>query len=218
MTKKKTSEQFIKEAKEVHGDFYDYSEAEYQGNKIKIKIICPNHGPFWQKPNDHLKGTGCKECSKNIRVEKRKMTLNEFIEKAKEVHGDYYNYSKIEYINNTTKVQIICPIHGSFWQTPKNHLKGNGCPKCSNQIRKSKLSLTIKEFVQKAKEVHDDHYDYSEVEYINAHQKIKIICPKHGSFWQKPNDHLKGCGCPFCVHHISKGEKEIYEFLKTLLY
>lgn len=120
----KTTEEFIEKAILVHGDKYDYSKTEYKGSITKVCIICPKHGEFWQKPNDHLHGEGCKECSKKYK------TTEEFIEESKSIHGDKYDYSKVNYINSNEKVCIICPKHGEFWQTPHSHLRGRGCPKC----------------------------------------------------------------------------------------
>ena len=125
----------------------------------------------------------------------KKLTIEEFIERARKVHGDKYDYSKVEYVNNSTKVCIICPRHGEFWQTPHNHLNGSNCPKCVEKYRYS-----TSEWVEEAKKVHGDKYDYSKVEYKGAFEKVCIICPKHGEFWQKANNHLNGDGCKKCYH------------------
>ena len=126
------------------------------------------------------------------------MTVQEFTEKAKKVHGDKYDYSKVEYINNKTKVCIICPEHGEFWQTPDSHLRGRGCRQCSIKSMKDKQRLSTEDFIEKAKEIHGNKYDYSKVDYVNSQTKVCIICPKHGEFWQTPLNHLKGKGCPDC--------------------
>lgn len=113
-----------------YGDKYDYSKVEYKGNKVKVCIICPIHGEFWVAPTNHVSKhnkCGCPKCSKKGSGERGKLTLEEFIERAKKVHGDKYDYSKVNYVNNGTKVCIICPIHGEFWQAPTNHLSGAGC-------------------------------------------------------------------------------------------
>lgn len=123
----------------------------------------------------------------------RKLTKEEFIDKARNVHGDEYDYSNVNYTNNRTKIEIICHIHGSFWQTPGMHLSGNGCPECAPNMKS-----TTERFIKKAKEIHGDRYDHSEVEYINSKKKVKIICRKHGPFWQTPGGHLGGQGCPEC--------------------
>lgn len=113
-----------------------------------------------------------------------------FISKARLVHGDFYEYSKVEYVDSRTKVEIVDPVYGAFWQSPAKHLFGQGHPK-----RGGRQKSTTDEFVQKAREVHGDLYDYSEVEYVNAKTKVKIIDPIYGAFFQTPSDHLRGRGC-----------------------
>ena len=112
----------------------------------------------------------------------RKLTTYEFIEKAKKVHGDKYDYSKVEYVNSRTKICIICPQHGEFWQTPNAHLMKEGCPKCKGENVSKVNRRTTNEFIEKAKKVHGDKYDYSKVDYKNNSTKVCIICPIHGEF------------------------------------
>ena len=207
MTKRKTTEEFIAEAKAVHGDKYDYSKVEYKYALEKVCIICPTHGEFWQKPNDHLQGHGCPHCKVTLLAKSKCKTTKDFISEAKKVHGDKYDYSKVEYKNNTSKVCIICPIHGEFWQSPKLHLKGCGCAYCSGKHKPSK-----EEFIEKARKIHGNKYDYSKVEYINNSTKVCIICPKHGEFWQNPHSHIDSeQGCPVC--NESHLEMNIRNFL-----
>ena len=194
---------FIEKAKQVHGDKYDYSKVNYIDSHTKVCIICPIHGEFWQIPNSHLKGKGCSKCGIINATLKRRSKTEEFINKAREVHGNKYDYSKVEYLNNHTKVCIICPIHGEFWQTPYSHLK-HGCPKCSNNKR-----LTTEEFIEKSRKVHGDKYDYSKVKYINNSTKVCIICPIHGEFWQKPQNHMQGKGCLKCCGKSLTNEEKI---------
>ena len=135
----------------------------------------------------------------------KKITTKDFIIKAQEIHGNKYNYSKVQYINSSTKVEIICPKHGSFWQTPNSHLSRKGCPECNGGI-----SLTKEKFIEKANKLHNFKYDYSKVEYINNHTKVCIICPKHGEFWQTPNAHTsRSSGCPTCGHNSTVEHKKI---------
>ena len=188
MPGKLTTEKFIQKAREVHGDKYDYSKVDYKSSQTKVTIVCSVHGDFEQKPNNHLLGKGCPRCGGN-----NKLTTKEFIERSKEVHGDKYDYSKVNYKNANKKVIIWCPIHGDFEQKPNNHLQGQGCPKCSNNVK-----LTTEEFIKKAKKFHGDKYDYSKVEYKSSQTKVTITCSIHGDFEQKPNNHLQGQGCPRC--------------------
>jgi len=134
------SDVFIKNAKEIHGNKYDYKFVLYKNNRTKVKITCSNHGEFKQIPSDHLSGFGCAKCS---RV--KKLTTNEFIKRIKKIRKDNYDYSKVEYKNMHTKIKIICSKHRVFEQTPHNHLKLAGCPKCN----KSKGEKIISWFLDK---------------------------------------------------------------------
>ena len=200
-----TTEEFIERARKVHGDKYDYSKVEYINSKTKVCIICPNHGIFWQTPNSHLGGNGCPMCSGN-----KKMTTDEFIERSKEIHNNKYDYSKVKYEGIFKKVCIICPEHGEFWQEPNHHLRNCGCPKCVG-----KYTSTI-DFINKSKKIHSDKYDYSKVDYVRANKKVCIICPEHGEFWQTPNSHLNGKGCPMCSRNKKMDTKEFIRRAKEI--
>ena len=187
---KVTTNDFINKAILIHGDKYNYTISEYINSKTKIKIICPTHGLFEQQSNNHLYGKGCPKCSHNI-----KLTNDIFIEKAKLIHNNMYNYSLVNYSGIKHKVKIICNKHGMFEQTPDNHLsKKHGCPKCSNNV-----NLTTEEFIKKSLRTHGDKYNYSLVEYVNSINKVKIICPVHGMFEQKAFNHMRGDKCPSCT-------------------
>ena len=130
-----------------------------------------------------------------------------FIEKAKLIHGDKYDYSKVEYINRRTNVLIMCPIHGEFYQNPKSHLNGHGCVECA-RIKSTYLKSNTNDFIEKARKVHGDIYDYSKVEYVDRKTKVTIICPIHGEFLQIPYSHLRGAGCIKCKNNkISNSRK-----------
>lgn len=134
----------------------------------------------------------------------KKLTTETFIQKAREVHGDKYDYSKVNYINSYTKVEIICPIHGSFWQTPGHHLHGEGCKHCHR-----KNFYTTEIFIEKAKQIHGNKYDYSKVEYKGNKIKVCIICPEHGEFWQEAHSHLQGHGCPQCAKKLISNQQRL---------
>ena len=189
MGKKLTTEQFIEKARLVHGDKYDYSKTVYNKMKEKVCIICPEHGEFYQQPRHHLSGNNCPICNPY-----HSLDLDAFLQRSREVHGDKYDYSKVMFKGNRTKVCIICPVHGEFWQLPPNHMRGSGCPFCANE----KHRYTKEEFISKATKIHGDRYDYSKVKYANSQTKICIVCKEHGEFWQKANDHVQGRGCPIC--------------------
>ena len=203
-TERLTIENFAKKACEVHSNKYDYSKVEYVNNQTKVCIVCPEHGEFWQTPMKHLVGRGCPKCGKESRREKRRKSIEDFIKEANEIHRNKYDYSKVEYKSANEKVCIICPEHGEFWITPSKHITSKrGCPKCSGYER-----YTTESWIQKACDVHSNKYDYSKVEYKSANEKVCIICPEHGEFWQKASHHLNGVGCPLCV---GKGMKQ-YKF------
>lgn len=138
-----------------------------------------------------------------------KMTTEEFIKKAQEVHGDRYDYSKVEYESMLTKVCIICKVHGEFLQSPKKHLSGQGCKECFRTSLINRYSLGKDKFIEKANAVHNGFYDYSKVNYVNAHTYVTISCPLHGPFKQLPSSHLRGHGCPTCANILiaSKNRK-----------
>lgn len=181
---------FVYRANQVHGDKYDYSKSVYKTAKDKIVITCPDHGDFLQIPENHiLREAGCPSCAG-----KKQKTTEEFISQAKSVHRETYDYSKVKYINNHTKVLIICPVHGEFLQAPTHHLHGVGCPTCGGTRLK-----TQQEFEIDAVQVHGDRYDYTVANYINTATKISIMCREHGIFEQTPHKHLLGQGCPKCT-------------------
>lgn len=126
-----------------------------------------------------------------------KLTTEDFINKAKQIHGEKYDYSLSEYINAKVKVIIVCSTHGEFMQVPNNHKKGHGCDKCARDEQSRRQILSNEEFIRKAKTAHGDKYDYSLARYVNAKTKVKIICSTHGEFHQTPDSHMKS-GCLKC--------------------
>lgn len=214
---KKTKEEFIEESRKIHGSKYDYSNVEYVNNSTKVCIICPEHGEFWQTPSHHLNGNGCPKCGLEKVKSTKKYTINDFVKKARKIHGNKYDYSKVKYINATTKVCIICPNHGEFWQTPAGHLSGRGCRECRKEHLHDMFISNTEEFIKKAKKIHKNEYIYDNVNYIDKKTPVHITCKKHGNFLQTPDDHLHGCGCPVCGNQKSLAEKEIYDYVKNVL-
>lgn len=196
-SKKLTKEEIIAESIKKHGNKYDYSLMNVENINKKVQIICLEHGIFEQCPNEHMIGQGCPSCYGN-----KKLTTEDFVVKFSKIHNNKYDYSLVEYKNNRTKVKIICPEHGIFEQFPDIHKK-HGCPLCAK--------IYTKDFVDAAIKIHGYRYDYSSVDYKNAKSKIKILCKKHGFFYQTPNTHLSFCGCPRCLE--SKGERIIHGYL-----
>ena len=145
-----------------------------------------------------MSGHECKKCGIEICINNNKSNNNEFIKKSIEIHNNKYNYSKVEYITSNNKVIIICEKHGEFKQNPHSHLSGNGCQKCATELTHNKQRSNTKDFIEKAKLIHGDNYDYTNTNYIDVKTNIIIICKKHGNFKQKPNNHLNGAGCSKC--------------------
>lgn len=196
-----TLERFIDRANKAHDSRYDYSHVAFRNVENKIEIICPVHGSFFQRLATHLKGLGCDRCGRVEVGKKLRHSLDRFLEDARRSHGDRYDYSLVKYVNALTKITIICPDHGVFKQNPANHIRDVGCPKCAFESIAAQRTLTTQEFVEKAKKLHGDRYDYSKVEYKSSHEKVEISCSEHGSFWQSPANHAREnkAGCPGCA-------------------
>lgn len=195
---KLTQEEFIQKSIAVHGKVYDYSLVSYEKTKIEVDIICSTHGLFKQKPLNHLAGRGCKECGKVKKSTSLNKGIEHFIARSIAVHGEKYDYSRSEYVLAKKKLEIICRSHGPFWMTPNAHTNGQGCSKCADQFNARKRLKPFSDFVEQADEVHNSKYSYLESSYSGDARKLEILCGEHGSFWQSPNSHLKGRGCPRC--------------------
>jgi len=271
--KKKTTEEFVADARKVHGDKYDYSKVEYDGHRKPVCIICPEHGEFYQTPESHLSLRGCRKCGIEKERKNNTLTNEQFISRAIAVHGDRYDYSDVQYINSHIKVNIkcntcgryfrqtpnahlngancpicgkyymdsdmfkeraskihnnkynydktvyvsskkkviiTCPIHGDFLQTPGSHVSGSGCPVCGKELNVASMRYTNDGFIEAARKVHGDKYDYDCVQYKNSSNKVLIGCRKHGYFLQEANSHLFGCGCPKCKRSIGEDKIALY--------
>lgn len=214
MSKKKTLEEFVTEYTAKYGEYYDFSNSKYNGANTKMEVVCPKHGLFKLAPHEFLKGQGCKQCGIERRAEKRKMQLNDFINRGTIVHNGKYIYDLVEWKGYDTDVSIVCPIHGEFSQKPNDHLNGCGCKKCANKYTSSLFMDTLDNFIKKAKVVHGDKYIYTSVNYRGSKIDVDIICPKHGVFPQAPYHHLQGSGCPKCGNGSSLYESEIINTIK----
>jgi len=171
-------------------------------SNLRVNIICKIHGEFEQIASSHLTGAGCNKCAILKNANNMKSNNDEFIRKAIEIHKNKYDYSKVKYINNRTKVIILCKEHGEFEQIPNSHLLGIGCKKCGIVKNANNTRSNNKEFIKKSIVTHGNKYDYSKVDYIKHDLKVNIICKIHGDFEQAPSKHLYGQGCPKCC--ISK--------------
>jgi predicted RNA-binding Zn-ribbon protein involved in translation (DUF1610 family) len=196
-----TIAKFIERANAKHHNRYDYSQVAFEGVENKVTIICSEHGPFEQRVMVHLKGFNCPKCGREQVADKLSHSLERFISDAIAAHSDKYDYTEVEYVNALSNVKIVCPVHGPFFQKPANHVRGVGCSKCSDIVAADKRRLSTEEFIERAREIHGGKYDYSKAVYITGHDKVEIICPEHGVFWQSAVNHTKGnkAGCPGCA-------------------
>ena len=193
MPAKLTQSDFIDRSNIIHQGKFDYSLVDYKNAKTPVTIICPIHGEFNQRPELHLKGSGCKLCGYGENKNNTRRSQEDYIKKAEEKHNGKYSYEKTKYVNANTNIIITCPTHGDFSQNPNQHLRGQGCLKCAGKYMDQDM------FVDKAKQIHGDKYDYSKVVYTNNSTPVKIICPEHGEFMQAPTNHVSSKqGCPVC--------------------
>ncbi len=204
--KKLTTQEFIAKAKAIHGDRYDYSKVDYKGTENKVIIICKIHKDFLIKPHNFLQGQGCPKCSSHQFI-----TEDSFISRAKKIHRNRYDYSKVDYRRADESVCIICPTHGEFYQKPKVHLAGGGCQQCFSTPK-----LTTEKFIQKAKVIYGNKYNYSKVKYTGNKNKICIICPVHGEWFVTPNNFLRGSECPKCYGTPKLTTNEFIERAKKI--
>ena len=215
MPKKLTTEEFIERSKIIHGEKYDYEKVEYVGGREEVEIFCNSCNVFFlQIPKNHLRGSGCQQCGINKSSRSQTRSASKFISMAKQVHGDKYDYSMVEYTSCKIDVVLLCKeCKILFYQTPDHHLSGQGCRKCGVESIKKKQSLGIEKFVEKANAIHGGgSFNYSKVKYTNKEAKVIIVCNTCGKcFSQRAGSHLRGCGCPSCKK--STGEHAISLFL-----
>ncbi len=211
LNKRKMS--FLEKASAKYNSFYTYPylDEEFETVNSIITVRCPIHGEFKQRARKHLEGRlPCTECVKDkVKQKTAYKTFEWFLENARLVHGDKYKYDEFSYgQRQDSKIRIYCPEHGWFEQIERIHLKGHGCPACSNCKH-----YNTESFVAKALEVHGNKYIYTKTVYgKNNREKVCIICPEHGEFWQTPHDHLSGGGCSKC---LLKGQTELFNFIRT---
>lgn len=213
MSKRVTTEQFIERARAVHGDRYDYSKSVYVNLSTKIDIGCEKHGSFWQRADVHFRGGGCPVCAG-----KKQLTTDQWVSKAKDRHGDAYDYSRAIYITAKQKVEIGCKTCGNwFWQNPCTHHLGTGCLKCSYVARRgntNKPKISKEEWLERFAKQHSDKYDYSQIpdSLFCSNRDIPIYCKScEDVFTQNINDHYRGRGCPQCAGNIKRTKEDWVE-------
>lgn len=181
-------EYFIKKAQELHPAL-SFQKSIYVNDRTKIVVECAKHGEYTTTPRCIMGGHGCRKCRTTA------LGFDLFVSRAREIFKDKYNYDKVIYVNNTTKIIVTCPLHGDFDTTPAYILDGHGCTKCAVQGK----IFTTDQFVEKSQTIHDGSYDYSDTTYVRSIDKVEILCRRcDRKFKQLPGNHLSGCGCPFC--------------------
>lgn len=200
MGKKLTLKEVIDRANKVHNFKYVYTKSDYERCDKPICIICSIHGEFMQTPHNHLMGQGCPKC-KGMNI-----SSLERIERVKMLYNGFYDYSKSDFSKAKLKTVVICPIHGEFITDYDHHCyQHQGCPKCQKNF-----PLTQEDFLNKLYDIFGDEYDYSKVEYINMHTKVKLVCKEHGEFERTPIELIYyNRGCPKCRNTLTSLETQI---------
>lgn len=200
----------------IHNHKYDYSNTIYKTKRYNITYICPVHGEVTQNAGEHIRGHGCKACSKiSNGMKLHNKTKDNLIKQFIKTHGTRYDYSKVNYKGTDSKVTIICKIHGEFTQNAVKHKKGSGCPTCANLIR----TRTSEEFIQEFYSKTNKKYEYIDLQpFLKLKDVIKFICPIHGIQEQTVTGHLRGTGCPHCNMKELRWSRKFFENQKTTLY
>jgi hypothetical protein len=218
-----TKDSFVAKSTAKFYDKFDYSLVDYVTAKVKVKLVCNSHGIVFEiTPDSHLSGNskgGCPECSREVMGQYHRMSVEDFITRASEKHSNFYDYSRLVLPKNMhEKVEIICPQHGSFHQTPTNHLhNGFGCSVCAAIERGLAFRLTQEEVIERFIERHGDKYDYSKVKYSMIYEPVTIYCKEHGVFFEQiPCNHFVGSGCKKCVDKGYSRDKSGYFYINKV--
>ncbi len=204
--------EYLSRVRKVHeGKNYDFSKVVYVNSKIPVEVICPSHGSFFPIANNFLRGSSCPRCARLLTGLKTSSSLQRFLDKAREVHQDKYDYSQSVYVNNKVPVTILCRDHGAFSQTPADHLGGHGCVECGKRLMTGQPPRPWVSVVSEAMDVHKGLYDYSSEGYKTARGKLAIDCPYHGRFYQSAANHLAGMGCPHCNN--SEPQQKVFDLV-----
>lgn len=217
MTKRLSKTDIVNRLKSIYKDEYDYSlflknSFIYLNSSQKIPIICPKHGVFEKSFTHLLEGKGCQKCALEKKSKSKRMSTVDVVNRLKDIYEDNYAYNNINYVNNHTKLKLVCKEHGPFTKDFAHLLRGQGCPKCHKQNISKNHAKSFEDYKTEASKLHKGKYIYLN-DYVNSKSKITIICPKHGEFKQEAESHLQGHGCPICGNEISNAEEEIFNFI-----
>jgi ribosomal protein S14 len=223
----KSKEDYLSSLPESFKEKFDYTLTEYKGCSEIIKYSCPIHGVQTMKAEKHkVSKYGCNLCAKEAtRLAKIELGRVNFFKKAKLIHGDKYDYSKVEYQMDTKPIIILCPLHGEFQQTPNNHTQkgSHGCRDCGRDSLKRKLKLSPSEIVKRSFSKFGDKFTFNLENYENINDLVEIVCKIHGKFKDKISNHLSSeDGCPSCfkdkekVAHNKISREESIQILRSL--
>ncbi len=224
---KKAEETFAEKSIKIHGEKYNYNEVKYVNCKTPVLIICDKNHKFEITPFQHLNGKGCTFCnninnefdleSTNVKTNKKKFrwTKDLFLQKAKEVHGEKFDYSLVNFNICLDSILIICEEEHVFKTRIHTHLKGGGCNICSFNEHIENITNTNEDFIKKSKSIFgEDMFDYSLVNYINIKTKVILKCKKKNHVFEiVPYKHYSRLGCPHCVN---KSESLLFDYLKVV--
>jgi len=195
-------EEFAAKSKIIHGpDHYNYDDVVYITARLEVQIYCNIHKEYFpQTPDSHLRGHGCPKCGFEKIGLGRLLPEEDFLEEIEKIHGKRYDYSEMGYVNRGTPIKIICSEHGPFTQTPNGHLNGHGCWLCGIEKRAEEYSISEEEFLELATNKYGNHFDYSNIDYVNYQTKINVYCNIHKIYFEQfPGRHLHGDGgCLLC--------------------
>jgi very-short-patch-repair endonuclease len=214
---KLTTEDFKELVLDRHGDNYDTSNSVYVNSKTLISVVCKKHGEFKALPNSIINGIGCPDCVNEFNSSSKISNIDEFKQKYTQRFGHKLTFDKSVYIANDKPMLVTCPIHGDFYQTPNKLLNGFGCHECAKKKIHDDYTLTQDEFINRMTLLFGDTYDLSLAEYKSIKEPVKIICKEHGVFEKTPDALFHGYGCPLCLNSVSTQQKEIFDFVKSLV-
>lgn len=209
----KEAEEHLAEIRALHPN-YDFSQSVYVNSKTKMAVRCPEHGVFHTTPNALKLEQGCPKCGDTRGGVVRRMSVEQAKALAAAAHGDRYEYDWSTFKKSTEPMRMICKEHGEFWQKMDFHRTGVGCTACGYERAKQVNRVPWKDWLVQARRVHGDKYQYDETTYTHSKADLRMICPEHGEFWQRPNNHTNGAGCPRCgTTWPSTGEQELANFI-----
>jgi Zn finger protein HypA/HybF involved in hydrogenase expression len=198
--KKLTTEDFVQAASIKHDNKYSYEKLVYVNRRSDVEITCPAHGNFWQNAGHHLNGSGCPECKKEQLKKTKTKDVEYFLNRLQELETHkHVSLDKSTFSGMCTEATFSCSTHGNFTSLPTLVLQNKaGCPKCGHKNAKRPIQTNYDELIETLNKIHNNKYDYSNLQPLRVKAKQPIICPEHGEFYQSLSAHKQGSGCPSC--------------------